>query len=68
MYMQGNTNDYGYEMNQDGEYIQTSRINSDFTLNKVNNNTYTYGDSSSKLMLEVESGLRIVDNGYMSAK
>lgn len=70
MYIQSDEYEYGYdyEVNEDGEYTNTPRISSDFTLNKANDGTYTYGDSSSKLMLEVESGLRIVDNGYMSAK
>lgn len=68
MYTQSNIEEYGYEVSLDGEEVNEPKINSDFTLTRDSNDTYTYGDSSSKLMLEVESGLRIIDNGYMSAK
>lgn len=68
MSMSSDTEDREYEMNDDGEYITRSKINSDFDIQQQNNDTYIYGDSSLKLMVEVGEGLRILDNGYMSAK
>lgn len=57
-----------YQMNEAGEYISTPKINSDFNITEQNKETYTYGDSSLKMMVQVGQGLRILDNGYMIAK
>lgn len=67
MRIAGDTEDGEYEILRDGAYITLSRINSDFNIKQQNNDTYTYGDSSLKLMVQVGEGLRILDNG-LSAK
>lgn len=57
-----------YQMDETGEYISTPKINSDFNITQQNKDTYTYGDSSLKMMVQIGEGLRILDNGYMIAK
>ncbi len=62
------SDDGEYQINDNGDYLKLPNINSEFLLNKQETDIYTYGDSSLKMMVQIGSGLRIVDNGYMIAE
>lgn len=68
MHIIRNSDYEGYQVEQELDSTLGYQVNSDFTLNKQDDQTYTYGDSSSKLMVQAGEWLRILDNGYTSTK